>query len=410
MSSYYFHSMGQMTASPLTARTDGPAAAPLCSGVMPLILVIEDDPTQRLLTSSVLRKIGYVVVEAADGAQGLALAREQKPDLIVCDVMMPGMNGYELAAAIKQDAALATTPIIMLTAMGNRSHVRIGMTAGADDYISKPFAAVELRDAVAALLARQRRHRSQHEGEVSTAVDAALKDQKNRLSGQYEERLAVELNERWARDGGPAPERSYEHAAVLAVDLFGAILSLDLPAAQQSAAVRRLYQSTHDSLHLFGVRQVVAAGNDLLAVFVDDEEPRGTRPRLQALRAAMGISRAAGPAAGTLPDAVFAGLADAQSRAHAGPPVVSMGLHTGALTLLTVNDPLHGGDGATLFAGAAARGATALRDHARASGWLLAASPAALQGLTAAVVTSGKPVVPATAAGGCAAVRVHALA
>ncbi len=115
---------------------------------MPLILVIEDDPTQRLLTSSVLRTAGYEIAEATDGAEGLAQARAVSPDLIVCDVMMPVLNGYELVAALRKADELATIPVILLSAMAKRSHVRIGMTSGADDYLYKPFRATELRQSV----------------------------------------------------------------------------------------------------------------------------------------------------------------------------------------------------------------------------------------------------------------------
>ncbi|QJW84839.1 response regulator [Ramlibacter terrae] len=117
--------------------------------------MIEDDDAQRFVASFALKKAGHDVDEAADGPQGVARARASRPDVIVCDVMMPGMTGYEVVAALRADAELATVPMILLTAMSDRKHMRQGMTAGADDYLTKPYRPDELCEAINAVLARR---------------------------------------------------------------------------------------------------------------------------------------------------------------------------------------------------------------------------------------------------------------
>src|SRR4051812_35972804 len=106
---------------------------------MARILVIEDDRIQRLVALQALRGAGHEVLDAIDGITGMEAARAERPDLIVCDVLMPNMNGYQFVAALREDEAISATPVIMLTSMAERSQMRAGMTAGADDYIVKPF-------------------------------------------------------------------------------------------------------------------------------------------------------------------------------------------------------------------------------------------------------------------------------
>jgi DNA-binding response OmpR family regulator len=119
------------------------------------VLLIEDDDTQRFIAAFALRKAGHVVREAADGLAGIAAARQALPDLIVCDVMMPGMTGHEVLARLRADAALAAVPVILLSAMAGRQDVRQGMHAGADDYLTKPYKPEQLCAAIDAVLLRR---------------------------------------------------------------------------------------------------------------------------------------------------------------------------------------------------------------------------------------------------------------
>src|SRR5689334_722829 len=159
---------------------------------MALIIVMEDDASTRMLVAAVLKKDGHDVLTAEDGAQGLKLVGPVRPDLIISDVQMPGMNGFQMLAALRQDSATATIPVILLTSLQERAHMRIGMNTGADDYITKPFRPGELREAVAAQLNKRSVQAKLQAMAVDSAVQNALAEQKHELSKLYEERLAAE--------------------------------------------------------------------------------------------------------------------------------------------------------------------------------------------------------------------------
>jgi DNA-binding response OmpR family regulator len=103
------------------------------------IAVIEDEPDISELLVYNLEKEGYAVIRAFDGAEGLQLIRQERPDLILLDLMLPGMDGLEICQALKRDDQYKDTPIIMLTAKSEESDIVVGLQMGADDYVTKPF-------------------------------------------------------------------------------------------------------------------------------------------------------------------------------------------------------------------------------------------------------------------------------
>ncbi|MFO8007437.1 MAG: SpoIIE family protein phosphatase [Candidatus Brocadiia bacterium] len=119
----------------------------------PRILIVEDDPTMRRVLCDNFRYEDYDVLAAEDGAQGLEAALAQKPDLIVLDIMLPGINGYEVCRRLRKEGV--ETPVIMLTAMGEEEDLLLGLDVGADDYITKPFSVRELMARARVLLRRQ---------------------------------------------------------------------------------------------------------------------------------------------------------------------------------------------------------------------------------------------------------------
>jgi DNA-binding response OmpR family regulator len=115
---------------------------------MKKILLIEDNTEIRENMAEILELAGYTVHTAADGKQGVALALHDKPDLILCDIMMPVLDGYGVLHMVQKNEDLQSVPFIFLTARSERSEVRRGMEMGADDYITKPFDGTELLHAV----------------------------------------------------------------------------------------------------------------------------------------------------------------------------------------------------------------------------------------------------------------------
>ena len=121
---------------------------------MKKILVIEDEPEMRRNITALLHYKDYEPIAADDGRAGIEMARRQKPDLILCDVMMPELDGYGVLRALQTDANLALIPFIFLTAKGEKDDLRSGMNLGADDYLTKPVVNADLIQAIETRLRR----------------------------------------------------------------------------------------------------------------------------------------------------------------------------------------------------------------------------------------------------------------
>jgi DNA-binding NarL/FixJ family response regulator len=126
---------------------------------MKKILVIEDHALMRRNIVTILTMEGYSALAAANGREGLALAKQELPDLILCDVLMPELDGHGVLAALRADPITAALPFIYLTAKGERNDLRAGMNLGADDYLIKPVSRDELIAALEARFARKNQQR-----------------------------------------------------------------------------------------------------------------------------------------------------------------------------------------------------------------------------------------------------------
>ena len=115
---------------------------------MKTILLIEDNKDVRENTSEILELANYKVIQAENGKQGVEEAQHHKPDLIICDIMMPVLDGYGVIHLLNKNQETASIPFIFLTAKSEHLDFRKGMEMGADDYISKPFDDIELLNAV----------------------------------------------------------------------------------------------------------------------------------------------------------------------------------------------------------------------------------------------------------------------
>ncbi len=122
---------------------------------MKSILVIDDEDEVRSVIVATLTYAGYSVREARNGRDGILLLLVEKPDLILCDVRMAGMDGYRTLAAVRQVPGTAAIPFILMTGSTRRDECRLAMVCGADDYLVKPFTAPELLGSVRSRLARQ---------------------------------------------------------------------------------------------------------------------------------------------------------------------------------------------------------------------------------------------------------------
>lgn len=134
---------------------------------MTSILIIEDETDLRENLRDILRLEGFLVFEAADGRAGIAAAVGRRPDLILCDISMPGADGHQVLAALKQNPATATIPFVFLTARSDHADIRRGMNLGADDYLGKP---VEIDDLLAAVRARLQRAIEHREASVRVGL------------------------------------------------------------------------------------------------------------------------------------------------------------------------------------------------------------------------------------------------
>jgi len=353
---------------------------------MALIIVMEDDASTRMLVAAVLKKDGHDVLTAEDGQQGLELIGPRQPDLIISDVQMPGMNGFQMLTALRANPAHASIPVILLTSLQERAHMRIGMTTGADDYITKPFRPGELREAVAAQLNKRAVQASLQALAVDVAVQHALVEQKHQLAKLYEQRLASELSERWPQGDPDAADERLPSATVLFVDIPNyATVAEKLDSRELAELVKKFYGNANDTVHLFGACHMRFIGEGLLAVFTAESDTRTVNHGLRAAKAALGLVEST------------RGIDECLKARYPGRQLprfeVNVALHTGSVALAVLQDPLHGGAPQTLPVGDAVSATMLLQKQGRALGWPIIASVAALRTVTGAVKTRARALV-----------------
>lgn len=292
---------------------------------MAKVLLIEDDVQQILVTSFALRRGGHRVHVAVDGARGLQAAQALKPDIVVCDVVMPGMSGFEVVTALRQMPELIFTPVVMLTAMTESENLRQGMTSGADDYLTKPCAPEDLCRAVDAALERRGQQRQTVAGVISGVVGAAVEQERQALALRYEVRLTQEVSARWDQVTTAQGDLHYAQAILVYMRLSGLEQSAAEPAHTAAERLRAAHQAARDTLYLFGAERVISH-----------------------LKAFVGIFPFSGPHAieATAGRAVNASFAMARHMTFRRR--LAIGLHCGGVDMVSVNDPLHGETGHTI--------------------------------------------------------------
>ncbi len=299
---------------------------------MASIVVMEDEAGTRTLVSAILRKSGHQVAESDNGAQGLALVIKHLPDLVVSDVQMPQMSGLEMLAELRANPQIAHIPVILLTSLGDRAHMRAGMTQGADDYIPKPCQAAELNEAVNAQLARaQQRSSTQH-----AQMNAAMASKMQQMAEIYERRLAREQAKHWPTSAAQPSDRSYPLASVLYLNMQNIhAFSAALTPEQISEITHYLYEQSGELLRQSAATHMQFIGEDLLAVYTD-ETPRQTPNHFaRAAQVALGMVSAMG----RCKQFVASRFAD-----YGLPPLqLGVALHAGPVALTALPDPLSTG-------------------------------------------------------------------
>ncbi len=145
------------------------------------IVIIEDEPDILEVLSYNLKREGFTVLATHDGDSGLSLVRNEKPDLVILDLMLPGIDGIDICSSIKNDNDLLNTLVIMVTAKGEESDIVLGLGVGADDYVSKPFSPRELVARVKAVLRRGTLLEANSEKEKIECGDLTIDTGKHRV-------------------------------------------------------------------------------------------------------------------------------------------------------------------------------------------------------------------------------------
>jgi DNA-binding response OmpR family regulator len=352
---------------------------------MPLIVVMDDDAGTRMLVSQVLKKEGFDVMAAEDGAKGLDLIRQFKPDLVVSDVQMPHLDGFEVLDQIRNDPELATTPVILLTSLQDRTHMRQGMTTGADDYLTKPFAPQELREAVNAQLNKLLRADAMRAQVVDVAVAEALEEQRHKISRLYEKRMAKSLSEQWPDSGYVQENEKFSSATVLFADMreYGQWTQL-MSSTELGDVIQQFYGNVGDTVHLFGAHYMQFVGDGMLCVFVDAGDTHSVNHGLRAVRAAVGLTDATR-------------RIDAYVKQRFGdrglPPFkLNIAMHSGPVAFAKL-DGLFGSTGQTTPVGDTVTVALKLFGGQPALGWTIAATVQAARTVTGAVRTGARALV-----------------
>jgi anti-anti-sigma factor len=148
---------------------------------MTTILAIEDETKIRENIQEILELEGFDVLTAENGRIGVQLAQQHHPDLIICDVMMPELDGYDVLVKLRQDPNTLKIPFIFLSANATKADFRKGMSLGADDYLTKPFTPGELREAISTRLEKQTMMIARYAQELERAMGASLQPVTSRL-------------------------------------------------------------------------------------------------------------------------------------------------------------------------------------------------------------------------------------
>src|SRR5262245_8831417 len=336
----------------------------------PRVLAIDDDPSIRNLVAHMLGRAGYSVETAAEGGEGLEKIRARRPDLVVCDVQMPGMDGFQVLDRLRRDESTAEVAFVLLTALTDRDSVRRGMRLGADDFLCKPVHPHELVEAAAVALDKRRR--------LSTLVSGHALAAPHELRRRYEAKL---------EGGEPHVADESDFAAMTGRQIVQTVLFSDirgftsmserLPAMDVAELLSRYLREACAPILAERGRIMKIMGDGLMAVFGQDAPEDVRTHAAAALRAGNRIVEVARD---------FRRWVAARFDLTGLPPFdVGVGIHTGEVMLFTLSV---GGAGDLTAVGDSVNVAARLEARSKDLGWPVVASLATIEhaGFSGAVI------------------------
>ena len=324
------------------------------------VLAIDDDPSMLELVRHMLGRAGYDVAVATDGADGLAKIRAARPDVVVCDIQMPRMDGFQLLDELRGDAATASLPFVLLTSLSDRESVRRGMRLGADDFLCKPVRSADLIDAVAVALDRRRR--------LTSLISSRALPGEEELRERHEAKLE-------GSDPGLADEPDLAGLTgrqvtqtVLFCDIRGfTSMSERLPVPEVAELLSRYLREACQPILQERGRIMKIMGDGVMALFGHDDPENVSGHAAAALRAGMRIVEVAQD---------FRRWVAARFDFQGLPPFdVGVGIHTGEVMLFQLSV---GGSGDLTAVGDTVNVASRLEQKTKDLGWPIVASKATL--------------------------------
>jgi len=323
------------------------------------VLVIEDDANIRNNIMLMLKVENYLVSGAENGRAGLDMVRSAPPDLILCDVMMPELDGFEVLETLRAEQHLADIPFIFLTALDDRSNARRGMNLGADDYIAKPFTRDELLEAVSS---RLKKHET-----VTQVLTARLVPQQDRLTERFRDEIsggdgaaALEVNDPVNVTGKIA------NATVVFSDIrHFTTFSERLDSGEIADLLNAYFHLACEPIVGCGGRVLKFIGDGVVAIFEGDPDANGESHAQRALRASIAMQLAA---------LRFREWINTRHASRGLPEfAIGVGVHTGELLLCHLGAA---GQSELTAIGDTVNIASRLEGQTKELGWAIAASDA----------------------------------
>jgi serine/threonine-protein kinase PpkA len=338
------------------------------------ILVVEDDDAIRSNVIRLLELEGYDIASASNGKTGLERALQLRPDVVISDVNMPEMNGFELLEAIRAHRELATTSVMLLTALDDRASMRRGMTTGADDYLAKPFTRVELLEALGGLLKKRTRFQDSVESAVKAREDHLRRTFTGSLGGQaLPDKFGLEAAQGVVAD-------TLIRATVLFSDIRNfTSLAEKLSSGEVAELLTEYFERSCEPVLNNGGQHLKFIGDGLMSVFTDIVG--GSSPLTAARRA---VSAALGMALATHE---FRGWMDRRFAQRGLPPfAIGVGLHAGEVAICRLGTA-HNKEATPM--GDTVNVAARLEAASKELGWTVVASSAVLAGAGEGIQTGG---------------------